>query len=80
MPITIEDLFQFRSEKLKQRESFEEKAAQLRDENERQVKRYEERLQSDYNLFYANEGGKLDAELNYLDFLIQEEEKKGEVL
>ena len=76
MPITKEDLIQFRNDKLKQRELFEEEAKKRRESDDQLVELYKERLFQDYRYFYAIEGGRLDAEIKYLDYLIDNESKK----
>lgn len=75
MPITKETLLQFKDLKLKEKEDFEEKKQKASEELERKVKEYKESLLREFNV-ESKEGERLTAEINYLDYLIQEEEKE----
>lgn len=82
MPITKESLIQFKERKLQAKKDFELKKESAKQEIDRKVKEYHFELMRGFDSV-IKEGERLDAEINYLDFLIQEEEKSmnpGEVI
>lgn len=82
MPITNQDLISFRNEKIKQKEEFEIKKQSYYHKIEEEVKKYRDHLMQDFNNTIIKEGDRLDAEVNFLDYLIQAEQSQntGEVI
>lgn len=74
MPITREHLLQFKELKIAAKQEFEAKKNKELQELERKVEDYKNQLLREFGSV-LKEGERLDAEINYLDELIREEEK-----
>lgn len=74
MPITREHLLQFKEIKLAAKQEFEAKKNKNLQELDRKVEDYKNQLLREFENA-LKEGERLDAEINYLDELIKEEEK-----
>lgn len=74
MPITKENLIQFKELKIVAKQEFEANKALKLQELDRKVEDYKNQLLREFGNV-LKEGELLDAEINYLDELIKEEEK-----
>lgn len=74
MPITKEALLQFKELKLSAKKEFEVQKVKGLQELDRKVEDYRNQLLHEFGTV-LKDGERLDAEINYLDELIREEEK-----